>query len=70
VAARVLRDGPDRRSVSDDPAVRLEMLSRTFPDSLDGARVAGVRRGGCVLGVASAVGPDQPPSVGVSAAVR
>jgi len=57
VAARALRDDPDWRAVSDDPLRRLEMLYRIFTDSLDGARVAGVRRGGCVLGVASAVGP-------------
>ncbi|MGA2307526.1 MAG: GNAT family N-acetyltransferase [Acidimicrobiales bacterium] len=57
VAARSLRDGPDSIAVSDDPLVRLEMLYSTFAGSLDGARVAGVRRGDCVLGVASAVEP-------------
>jgi len=57
VAARALRDDPDWMAISDDPLVRLEMLYRTFAGSLGGARVAGVRRGDCVLGVASAVGP-------------
>jgi ribosomal protein S18 acetylase RimI-like enzyme len=59
VAARALRDDPDWTSISDDPLVRLEMLYRTFSDSLEGARVAGVRRGECILGVASAVGPGR-----------
>jgi ribosomal protein S18 acetylase RimI-like enzyme len=69
VAARALRDDPDWMAVSDDPLVRLEMLCSTFADSLDGARVAGIRRGDCVLGVASAVGPGHcvgarlPPEV-------
>jgi ribosomal protein S18 acetylase RimI-like enzyme len=57
VAARALRDDPDWMAVSDDPLVRLEMLYGTFAGSLEGARVAGVRRGACILGVASAVGP-------------
>jgi ribosomal protein S18 acetylase RimI-like enzyme len=57
VAARSLQDGPDSRAVSDDPLVRLEMLYSTFAGLLDGARVAAVRRGGCILGVASAVEP-------------
>jgi ribosomal protein S18 acetylase RimI-like enzyme len=57
VAARALRDDPDWRAVSDDPLWRLAMLYGMFTDSLAGAKVAGVRRGGCVLGVASAVGP-------------
>jgi ribosomal protein S18 acetylase RimI-like enzyme len=59
VAARALRDDPDWLAISDDPLVRLEMLYGTFVDSLDGARVAGVRRGQCVLGIASAVGPGR-----------
>jgi len=57
VAARALRDDPDWMAISDDPLVRLEMLHGTFAGSLAGARVAGVRRGDCILGVASAVGP-------------
>lgn len=69
VAARALRDDPDWVAVSDDPLVRLEMLYSMFADSLEGARVAGVRRGNCVLGVASAVEPGHcvgarlPPEV-------
>jgi ribosomal protein S18 acetylase RimI-like enzyme len=59
VAARSLRDDPDWRAVSDDPLVRLEMLYGMFAGSLEGARVAGVRRGDCILGVASAVGPGR-----------
>ena len=59
VAARALRDSPDTRAVSDDPLVRLEMLYNTFSGMLPGARIAGVRRGGCVLGVACAVGPGR-----------
>jgi ribosomal protein S18 acetylase RimI-like enzyme len=57
VAARALRDDPDWMAVSDDPLVRLEMLYGMFTGSLEGARVAGVRRGGCILGIASAVEP-------------
>ncbi len=57
VAARALRDDPDWMAVSDDPLARLEMLYTTFARSLEGARVAGVRRGDCVLGVAAAVEP-------------
>ena len=57
VTARALRDDPDWKAVSDDPLVRLEMLYGMFTASLGGARVAGVRRGACVLGVAAAVGP-------------
>jgi ribosomal protein S18 acetylase RimI-like enzyme len=57
VAARALRDDPDWMAVSNDPLVRLEMLYSTFAGSLGGARVAGVRRGDCVLGVAAAVQP-------------
>jgi len=69
VAARALRDDPDWMAVSDDPLVRLEMLYSTFAGSLRGARVAGVRRGDCILGVASAVEPGHcvgarlPPEV-------
>jgi ribosomal protein S18 acetylase RimI-like enzyme len=59
VAARALRDDPDWTAVSDDPLVRLEMLYGMFTGSLQGARVAGVRRGDCILGVASAVEPGQ-----------
>ena len=57
VAARALRDDPDWMAVSDDPLVRLELLYGTFAGTLRGARVAGVRRGACLLGVAAAVGP-------------
>ena len=57
VAARALRDDPDWTAISDDPLVRLEMLISSFADSLKEARVAGVRRGDCVLGIASAVAP-------------
>jgi len=69
VAARALRDDPDWMAVSDDPLVRLEMLYSMFAGSLGGARVAGVRRGDCILGVASAVEPGRcvgaklPPEV-------
>jgi ribosomal protein S18 acetylase RimI-like enzyme len=69
VAARSLRDGPDTMAVSDDPLVRQEMLYSTFKGTLDSARVAGVRRGDCVLGVAAAVEPGHcvgarlPPEV-------
>jgi hypothetical protein len=59
VAARALRDDPDWAAVSDDPLVRLEMLYSMFVGSLEGARVAGVRRGDCILGVASAVEPGR-----------
>src|SRR5450631_4020800 len=64
-----MRDDPDWMAVSDDPLVRLEMLYSTFAGSLEGARVAGVRRGDCILGVASAVEPGHcvgarlPPEV-------
>jgi ribosomal protein S18 acetylase RimI-like enzyme len=57
VAARALRDDPDWVAVSDDPLVRLEMLYGMFAGSLVGARVAGVRRGDCILAVASAAEP-------------
>ncbi len=69
VAARALRDGPDTMAISDDPLVRLEMLYSTFGGTRDGARVAGVRRGGCILGAAFAVEPGHcvgsrlPPDV-------
>lgn len=57
VATRALRDDPDWRAVSADPLVRTEMLAATFAGSLPGARIAGVRRGDRLLGVAAAVGP-------------
>jgi len=69
VAARALRDDPDWMAISGDPLARLEMLYSTFASSLEGARVAGVRRGDCILGVASAVEPGHcvgarlPPEV-------
>ena len=69
VAARSLRDSPDTSAISDDPLVRLEMLYNTFGGMLAGARIAGVRRGDCVLGVACAVEPGHcvesmvPPEV-------
>jgi ribosomal protein S18 acetylase RimI-like enzyme len=70
VAARALRDDPDWTAVSGDPLVRLEMLYTMFADSLDGARVAGVRRGVCILGVASAVGPGRCVGTRVPVEVR
>lgn len=57
VTARALRDNPTSLSVSSDPLVRLEMLYSTFRGMLTGARVAGVVRGDCVLGVAGADPP-------------
>ena len=57
VTARSMRDSPNSVAVSDDPFVRLEMLYSTFGGMLGDARVAGVRRGGCVLGVAGALRP-------------
>ena len=45
VAARALRDDPDWTAISDDPLVRLEMLSSMFAGSLGEARVAGVPSG-------------------------
>jgi ribosomal protein S18 acetylase RimI-like enzyme len=57
VAARSLRDSPDTMAISEDPLVRVEMLYDTFAGIVDGARIAGVRRGDCVLGVACAVEP-------------
>jgi ribosomal protein S18 acetylase RimI-like enzyme len=69
VAARSLRDSPNSMAVSNDPFVRLDMLYSTFGRMLGEARVAGVRRGNCVLGVAGAVQPGHcidsmlPPEV-------
>ena len=57
VAARALRDDPDWRAISDDPLVRRDMLHGMFAGSLRAARVAGVRQGERVLGVAAALGP-------------
>ena len=57
VAARALRDDPDWRAISDDPLVRRDMLHAMFAGSLRAARVAGVRQGERVLGVAAALGP-------------
>ncbi len=57
VAARALRDDPDWIAVSDDPLVRMDMLNSMFAGSLEGARVAGVRREDRILAVASAVEP-------------
>jgi ribosomal protein S18 acetylase RimI-like enzyme len=57
VTARALRDNPSSVAISNDPLVRLEMLYSTFGGMLAGARVAGVRQGHCVLGVAGAVQP-------------
>ena len=57
VTARAMRDSPNSMAVSSDPFVRLEMLYETFGEMLSDARVAGVRRGTCVLGVAGAVQP-------------
>jgi len=59
VAARALRDNPTSMGVSADPLVRLEMMFSTFTGMLSGARIAGVRRGNCVLGISTAVGPGQ-----------
>jgi ribosomal protein S18 acetylase RimI-like enzyme len=69
VAARALRDNPGSMDLSDDPLVRLELLHGAFAGMLSGARVAGVRRGESVLGVAGTVGPGHciasmlPPEV-------
>jgi len=57
VTARALRDSPTSLAISDDPLVRLDMFRSTFLGMLGGARVAGVRHGGCVLGVAAAEHP-------------
>ncbi len=57
VSARALRDDPPLCAVSADPLVRLDMMYSTFAGMLDGARVAGVKRGDCVLGVAGATPP-------------
>jgi ribosomal protein S18 acetylase RimI-like enzyme len=59
VTARAMRDSPNSMAVSDDPFVRLEMLYDIFGGMLGLARVAGVRRGHCVLGVAGAVPPGR-----------
>jgi ribosomal protein S18 acetylase RimI-like enzyme len=69
VTARALRDNPSSVAVSNDPLVRLEMLHSAFGEMLAGARIAGVRQGSCVLGVAGAVQPGHcidsmlPPEV-------
>lgn len=70
VAARALRDDPDWMAVSDDPLVRLEMLYSMFAGSLEGSRIAGVRRGGCILGVASAAKPGRCVGSRLPAGVR
>ncbi len=57
VTARALRDNPTSLAVSSDPLVRLEMFHSTFSGMLGEARVAGVVRGDCVLGVAAAAPP-------------
>lgn len=57
VTARAMRDSPYAVAVSNDPFVRLEMLYSTFGELLGDARVAGVRRGDCVLGAAAALPP-------------
>ena len=49
IAARAMRISQLDRSLR--PFVRLEMLYKTFGEILGEARVAGVRRGTCVLGV-------------------
>jgi ribosomal protein S18 acetylase RimI-like enzyme len=59
VTARSMRDSPNSVAVSDDPFVRLEMLYSTFGGLLGDARVAGVRRGDCVLGAAGALQPGR-----------
>src|ERR1700689_987231 len=56
VTARALRDNPSSMGLSDDPLVRLELMYATFAGMLSGARVAGVRRGGGVLGGGGGVG--------------
>ena len=70
VAARALRDDPDWKAVSDDPLDRLEMLYSTFAGSLAGARIAGARRGECILGVACAVEPGRCVGARLPAEVR
>ncbi len=57
VTARAMRDSPSSLALSDDPFVRLEMLYSAFGGMLTDARVAGVRRGKSVLGVAAALEP-------------
>jgi ribosomal protein S18 acetylase RimI-like enzyme len=69
VAARALRDDPPLLAVSDDPLVRLDTMYSTFAGMLPTGVAAGVRRGGCVLGVAGASPPGHciagmlPPEV-------
>jgi ribosomal protein S18 acetylase RimI-like enzyme len=69
VTGRALRDNPSSVAVSSDPLVRLGLFYDTFAGMLEGARVAGVRRGNCVLGVAGASPPGDcittllPPEV-------
>jgi len=70
VAARAMRDSPNSLAVSNDPFVRLEMLYDTFGGMLGDARVAGVRRGSCVLGVAGAVQPGRCIDTMLPAEVR
>lgn len=58
VAARSLRDSPSAMAVSSDPFVRLDMQYSTYRRMISEAgEVAGVMRGDCVLGVATAVAP-------------
>jgi len=57
VAARALRDSPSSLAASNDPLVRIEMLHGSFTGTLPQARMAGVRRLNCVLGVAAAAQP-------------
>jgi ribosomal protein S18 acetylase RimI-like enzyme len=69
VTARALRDNPSSVAISNDPLVRLEMLHSAFGEMLADARIAGVRQGNCLLGVAGAVQPGHcigsmlPPEV-------
>ena len=57
VTARALRDSPSAVAISTDPLQRFDMLHRAFSAALAVARVAGIRQGRCVLGVAGAVPP-------------
>lgn len=70
VTARALRDNPTSLAVTGDPLVRLDMLRGAFTDMLRQARVAGVVRGGCVLGVAAAVPPGACIATTLPPAVR
>jgi ribosomal protein S18 acetylase RimI-like enzyme len=70
VAARALRDNPTSLVVSDDPLVRLEMLYSTFAGMLATSRVAGIRRGDCVLAVAAADEPGRCIATMIPAEVR